>query len=88
MARGWESKSVESQMDSAAAAQVARAEAHTKRNPQDLERESKLHGLMLSRTRVLNDLHTACNPRYRRQLEQALEFLDRQIAEAGHRPVA
>jgi hypothetical protein len=40
-----------------------------------------MHGLMLSRTRVLNDLQHACNTRYRAQLEQALAFLDQQIAE-------
>ena len=66
-------------MDSAITAKADRAGAR-QRTPQDIQRESKLHGLMLSRTRVLNDLQQACNPRYRGQLEQALEFLDRQIA--------
>ena len=80
MARGWESKSVESQIDSAAAVQSARA-GTPRRTPQEIERESKMHGLMLSRTRVLNDLQHACNTRYRAQLEQALAFLDQQIAE-------
>jgi hypothetical protein len=80
MARGWESKAVESQMDSAAAAQVARSNARMKTRD-DIERESKMHGLMLSRTRVMNDIQGACNPRYRLQLEQALAYLDKQIAE-------
>ena len=80
MARGWESKAVESQMDSAEAARGARNRASLK-SAEDIQRESKVHGLMLSRTRVMHDLQTACNPRYRGQLEQALAFLDQQIAE-------
>jgi hypothetical protein len=79
MARGWESKSVESQQDSAAAARTARYSDNSK-TPEELERESKRNGLLLSRTRVLHDLQTTCNARYRQQLEQALAFLDAQIA--------
>lgn len=67
-------------MDSAAAAQAARLDARMKTSD-DIERESKMHGLMLSRTRVLNDIQGACNPRYRQQLEQALAYLNQQIAE-------
>jgi hypothetical protein len=81
MARGWESKSVESQIDSATAAHQARSEL--RKTPDEVERDSKLHGLMLSRTRVLNDLQSACNPRYRQQLAQALAYLDQQITALG-----
>jgi hypothetical protein len=77
MARGWESKSVESQLDSAAAARAARRDTRMTREQLDLE--SKRHSLMLSRTRVLHDLQLACNPRYRVQLEQALAYLDQQL---------
>lgn len=77
MARGWESKSVESQIDAAQndAGRVAR------KTPEEVERESRRNSLMLSRTRVLHDLQTACNPRYRQQLEQALAHLDLQIGQ-------
>jgi len=81
MARGWESKSVASQMDSAAAAKMARISE--RKTPADLERQSERNSLMLSRTRVLHDLEAACNPRYRQQLEEALRYLDRQIADLG-----
>jgi hypothetical protein len=81
MARGWESKSVESQIESAAAAQAVRL-AERKRT-QANEEEGKLQGFMLSRTRVLNDIHSASNPRYIQQLERALAFLDQQIAALG-----
>ncbi len=79
MARGWESKSVESQQDSAAAARAARDNDHRK-SLEELECESKRNGLLLSRTRVLHDIQTTCNARYRQQLEQALAYLDAQIA--------
>lgn len=81
MARGWESKSVESQMDMAQAARPART--GPVKTPFELEREGKRDSLMLSRTRVLHDLQIACNARYRQQLEQALAFLDQQIADLG-----
>ena len=78
MARGWESKAVESQI-----------EAAEMRNPRDrqpqpnveqvrLERERE--SLELSRTRVLQDLAAAKNPKYRELLERSLRFLDEKIA--------
>jgi hypothetical protein len=72
-------------MDSAAAARTARI-GERRKSPAEIEREAKLHGLALSRTRVLNDLHSALNPRYREQLAQALAFLDLQIAEVTAGP--
>lgn len=69
-------------MDAAAAVQPARI-SQPKKTREQIEVEGKLHGLMLSRTRVLNDLNGVSNPRYRLQLEQALEFLNRQIAALG-----
>lgn len=79
MARGWESKSVESQIDSA---MVKPARLDT-RTPEQIEKEGQRNSLMLHRTRVLHDLTTACNPRYRVQLEQALAHLDQQLADLG-----
>jgi hypothetical protein len=78
MARGWESKAVESQIDSALAVRTAREDGR-RMTPEQIEREAKLNGLMLSRTRVLHDIQTCCNARYRQQLEQALAYLDQQI---------
>ncbi len=77
MARGWESKSVESQMDSATAAKTARTDQRT---VEQIEKDAQRNSIMLTRTRVLHDLQTACNTRYRQQLEQALAHLDHQIA--------
>ena len=78
MARGWESKSVESQIESASA-------SHAKSNgnrltPEELQRQREREGFELSRTRVLHDLSTATHQRYRESLELALKFLDEKIA--------
>ncbi|MBM3762908.1 MAG: hypothetical protein FJW36_21995 [Acidobacteria bacterium] len=71
MARGWESKDVESQQDE-------RAERNT---PQAVKTdlEQQLEDLNLQRTRVLHDLQAACNPRYRAMLEESLRFLENRI---------
>lgn len=84
MARGWESKEVESQIDAAQAAKAARAAAT--KSPEEIQKEGQRNSLMLSRTRVLRDLQCACNPRYRKQLEQALAYLDQQLAAVDSPP--
>ena len=81
MARGWESKSVESQMESAVAAKMAPERRSL--TPQEMEKQRKHDSLLLSRTRVLHDLHTACNARYRQQLEEALAYLDTELEKLG-----
>ena len=78
MARGWESKAVESQIE---VAQAARHSSRAGFDPAKVNLDSKRNGIQLSRTRVLHDLQTACNPRYRAQLEAALAYLDKQLAE-------
>jgi hypothetical protein len=78
MARGWESKDVESQISGVHA-------AAERRNPHDLtlgerERLNKRASLMLDRSRVTSELNTARNERFRLQLRAELEFIDRQLA--------
>jgi len=76
MARGWESKAVEGQIE------ASRAEAEVKplrTIPQQLETIRKREDLMLSRKRVLHDLEAAQNPRYRKILTAALAHLDDQL---------
>jgi hypothetical protein len=74
MARGWESKSVEAQMEAA----EDRASLANRRALADeeirLQRERE--SLELSRTRVLQDIASSANPRYREVLERSLGFLD------------
>ncbi len=78
MARGWESKSVESQIESAAS--VRHIGAVNLPDPKTIEIQYKRDNLNMSRTRVLHDLQSACNPKYRAQLETALSYLDQEIA--------
>ncbi|HWR51521.1 MAG TPA: hypothetical protein VN428_10465 [Bryobacteraceae bacterium] len=78
MARGWESKSVESQIDSAAS---QRAKARTKQlTPEEITRASARHSLELSRTRVMHDLESATHERYREMLKKALAHIDGELA--------
>ena len=77
MARGWESKSVEDQID---ASEDRKAAASTPtRTPDELERESRRHGLLLSRAKIVTDIENARDDRHRAALKQALEFLDNQL---------
>jgi hypothetical protein len=77
MARGWESKSVESQQEAAA----SRPSPATRFNPQEAQRRAERATLMLARTRALADLQQACAPAHRAMLEQAIADLDRRLAE-------
>jgi hypothetical protein len=79
MARGWESKSVESQIESAESRRAASQSA--KITAIEAERIHQRQSLLLSRTRVLRDLEHATNPRYRQVLEAALKHLDQKLAE-------
>lgn len=82
MARGWESKSVESQIESAAEFHKAAA-ASAQFTAEEVTRERERNTLQLSRTRVLHDLETATNERYREQLEAALRHLNNKLAALG-----
>jgi len=79
MARGWESKSVEEQVQE----HQARSEENKKRQltPEQLESRRKREILLLSRSRVQKDLQASQNPRHRDQLNSALADLESQIAE-------
>jgi|SRR6476661_1585743 hypothetical protein len=79
MARGWESKSVESQIESAAEFRKAAA-ASAQVTAEQITRERERETLQLSRTRVLHDLQMATNVRYREQLEAALRHLETKLA--------
>jgi hypothetical protein len=78
MARGWESKSVEAQIDMAA--NHRRAIIEQTPDPVKLERVRQKENILLSRTRVARELTQAQNPRYREVLHKALADLDAQLA--------
>jgi hypothetical protein len=75
MARGWESKSVESQQSAPEPAQPKR-----KLDAEELERVRKREGLELSRSRITRELETARSEVHRAALQNALTFLDEEIA--------
>jgi hypothetical protein len=79
MARGWESKSVEAQIDMAAQTPSSAVLDRTV-NPQKLDAIRKKENLVLSRTRVVHDLECAQNPRYKAVLTKALADLDAQLS--------
>jgi hypothetical protein len=79
MARGWESKSVESQQVETTGAQD-RSEAATR---EDLKRRQKRQSLELSRRRVLHEIEETHSEARRAALQKALDYLDEQIEELG-----
>jgi len=78
MARGWESKAVESQIE-AAEERESRAKA-VRVSAEELRLQRERESLELSRTRVLQDLAAAANPKYRELLERSLRYLDEKLS--------
>jgi hypothetical protein len=80
MARGWESKSVESQQD---------AKSFSKRGdgmtPEQRQRKLKRESVEMTHRRVLQDMETTRSSVRRTSLEQALAFLDHQLEGAFRR---
>jgi chromosome segregation ATPase len=78
MARGWESKAVESQIESAKERISQARTAHVSSERLQLARERE--SIELSRSRVRQDMATATHSKYREILQRSLEHLDRKIA--------
>jgi hypothetical protein len=78
MARGWESKSVESQQAEAAERPQKKRPPLT---PEQAAREREKQGLMLARQRILAQIAAAQHPRHLQMLQAALADLDARIAE-------
>jgi hypothetical protein len=79
MARGWESKSIESQIESAESRRTAARAAPV--DTAETERVRQRESLLLSRIRIVNDLETAKNARYRDVLKAALKHLDDKLTQ-------
>ena len=76
MARGWESKSVESQIEDR---NELRSGNGPRRSLEEIEAAQKRESLEMSRRGVLRELETARSPLRRASLEQALKHLDEQL---------
>jgi hypothetical protein len=77
MARGWESKAVEAQIETA----ESRAAKQAQLTPEELAKKQMRESLTFSRNRVLADLQKSHNPRYQKMLNDALAHLDAKLAE-------
>ena len=80
MARGWESKSVEAQIEE------SNSEPSHNQLPasaEDLQSRNRKAGLMLSRKHVLQQLERSTDERYSELLRRTLADLDAQIAAIG-----
>lgn len=80
VARGWESKSIESQIETANAHRGIRKVRLT---AEELQLQRKRESLLLHRTRVLHDLEKCSDGRYRKTLSEGLSYLEGQLAELG-----
>jgi hypothetical protein len=77
MARGWESKDVESQVDSKSTDRSSGGSVQ--KTADQLEKDREREGLELSKKHILADLETATHPNHRKSLEAALAHLDAKI---------
>lgn len=77
MAKGWESKDVETQIELKKT--MVEAQNKAQKTAEQLRRDTERRDLQLSRTRVQNELQVASNPNHRKSLEAALEHLDKKI---------
>ena len=75
MARGFESKSVESQQEEAQRAKTFRPELST----EEKERETKRAGLQLAMAQTQSEMGAACRPAHREMLKLRLEAIRAQI---------
>jgi hypothetical protein len=82
MARGWESKSVESQVESAqndgARPNQQGSDGHAA-NDKSIERERQ--SLLLSRAYLMHRIDSSSNQRYTDSLRQALNDIDQKLAQ-------
>ena len=74
MARGFESKSVESQQS-----ETRSKTREKKRTAAEVERDQRRHTLEMSRRRITNELATTKSPMRRSSLDAALKHLDAEL---------
>ena len=76
MARGWESKSVEAQQVEASSQSRS---LRPRLSPEQIQQKRALEGLSLARSRTLQQLERARDPRHQEMLRQALSELESKI---------
>ncbi len=83
MARGWESKSVESQMESAREDQSQQGRERSEKEKLAIREQQSL---LLSRSYVQRQLESASNERYTQSLRQALAEIDQKLSRLQSEP--
>jgi hypothetical protein len=78
MARGWESKAVEGQVQEFESKENRSKKLQLTRDQLEIRRKMEI--VLLSRARVEKELQLSENPRYREQLVRALADLDAQLS--------
>jgi hypothetical protein len=76
MARGWESKSVESQIESAQSRPPRGTGGAIALTAAQIKLARQRENVTLSRTRVMHELETSKNPRYVKLLRRELQVLE------------
>jgi hypothetical protein len=78
MARGWESKSIEEQIEASREEKQDSSDAahHGSRGAGDSAQKTSL---LLARTRVLKEIETTQNERYRQHLQITLTGIEKQL---------
>lgn len=79
MARGWESKSIESQIESAAE-NPSSSSGHQALSNEQQERRRQRQQILLSQAYVRQQIAVASNERYRESLRQALAEIEKKLA--------
>jgi hypothetical protein len=77
MARGWESKSIENQMEEELHLQGEIGPGVL--SPEEVELKQKIESLQLARSHVMGQLDKARQEAHQRMLKQSLRAIDREI---------
>ena len=83
MARGWESKSVEEQINNRQAESESETSGKKKPSRLEIEQNSKRESMRLARSRTTKELQSTQDKRYRALLERTLAHLDSELAKLG-----
>jgi hypothetical protein len=78
MARGWESKSVEDQLEERL--RTKQEAAAVPKSPEDVELQRKRETLLLARSRLLEQLQNARSDAHRQMLGRSLQDIEAKLA--------
>ena len=81
MARGWESKAVADQIEEGESRQAASRQDET--SPEERQLKERRDSLLLSKSRLLQQLERATNPAYRNVLLNGLKSVEKELEELG-----